>query len=372
MADLLAMDACQPQTPSRLPPSFSGVLTPLKWRDWNFCLLNHPDQRLATFVTAGIRDGFRLGFDYQSRPSCRSASRNMSSAREHPLVISEYLAKECAEGRVIGPLDPAVLPSVHVSPFGVRPKGNTGKWRLILDLSAPIGRSINDGIGSSLSSLSYVSVDDAAQAIVQKGRGAILAKVDIRSAYRVVPVHPDDRWMLGMKWENQLFIDTALPFGLRSAPKIFTAVADAIEWIVRNEGVEFLFHYLDDFLVVGSSASNECAASLDILLTMFARLGVPVATEKLEALTFLGIELDSRAMLMRLPRSKIQELQDLLREWNPKRSCTKRELRSLAGKTPACMQGGSTWPNLPSAYIRGHGAGEEMASPHSAEAPTAV
>ncbi len=218
MADLLAMNACQPRMPSRLPPPFSGILTPLKWRDWHFCLQNHPDQHFTAYVTEGIRDGFRLGFDYRFHPSCRSASRNMTSAREHPAVISEYLAKECAERRVMGPLDPAVLPSVHVSPLGVRPKGNTGRWRLTVDLSAPIGRSINDGIESPKCSLSYVSVDDAAQAIVQKGRGAILAKVDIRNVYQVVPVHPDDRWMLGMKWENQLFIDTTLPFGLRLAP----------------------------------------------------------------------------------------------------------------------------------------------------------
>ena len=46
-------------------------------------------------------------------------------------------------------------------------------------------------------------------------------------------------------------MDTALPFGLRSAPKIFTAVADAVEWIAKQEGVGFVIHYLDDFLVVG-------------------------------------------------------------------------------------------------------------------------
>jgi len=48
-----------------------------------------------------------------------------------------------------------------------------------------------------------------------------------------------------------LFIDTVLPFGLCSAPKIFTAVADAVEWILKDEGVRFAIHYLDKFLVKG-------------------------------------------------------------------------------------------------------------------------
>ena len=53
---------------------------------------------------------------------------------------------------------------------------------------------------------------------------------------RSVPVHPMDRSLLGMRWEGALYIDTALPFGLRSAPKIFNAVADAVEWVARRQG----------------------------------------------------------------------------------------------------------------------------------------
>ena len=59
-----------------------------------------------------------------------------------------------------------------------------------------------------------------------------------------VPVHPDDRPLLGMKWKDQLYVEAALPFGLRSAPKIFNAVADAMEWILREHGVKTSLHYL--------------------------------------------------------------------------------------------------------------------------------
>ena len=177
----------------------------------------------------------------------------MLSAVQKPEVVREYLVKECVEGRVMGPLEPTQFPRVQISRFGVIPKGSSGKWRLIVDLSSPEGHSVNDGIDSELCSLKYVTVDDAVTAIQQKGSGAHLAKIDIQSAYRIIPVHPDDRWLLGMSWEGALYIDTVLPFGLRSAPKIFNAVAHVVEWIVRQQGEDTVFHYLDDFLIVGNA-----------------------------------------------------------------------------------------------------------------------
>ena len=87
--------------------------------------------------------------------------------------------------------------------------------------------------------------------IVQVGRGAQLAKLDIESAYRMIPVHPGDRLLLAVQWAGQMFFDTRLPFGLRLAPKIFTAVADALQWVMLKHGVSWVAHYLDDFITVG-------------------------------------------------------------------------------------------------------------------------
>ena len=118
---------------------------------------------------------------------------------------------------------------VQVNRMGAVPKSTPGKYRLIVDLSYPEGQSVNSRISEALCSLSYVSVEGAAQIMLRLGRGALLAKVDIRNAYRNIPVHPDDRWLLGLSWKGDIFIDTVLPFGLRSAPKIFNSVADALD-----------------------------------------------------------------------------------------------------------------------------------------------
>ena len=85
---------------------------------------------------------------------------------------------------------------MHVSSLGIIPKKTPGKWRLIVDLPSLEGASVNDGVGSEICSLQYVSVEDAAQAVVANGAGTWLGKVDVARAYRNIPIHPDDRWLL--------------------------------------------------------------------------------------------------------------------------------------------------------------------------------
>ena len=94
-----------------------------------------------------------------------------------------------------------------------------------MDLSSPHGESVNDGIEAELCTLEYLRLDEVTNRIAKSGRGTMLAKMDIASAYRMVPVHPEDRPLLVIQWAGQLYFDTRLPFGLRSAPNIFTTVA---------------------------------------------------------------------------------------------------------------------------------------------------
>ena len=87
-----------------------------------------------------------------------------------------------------------------------------------------------------------------------------------------------------MEWKKSLYIDTCLPFGLRSAPKLFNILADLLAWITKQRGVSFSMHYLDSFLLVGPFDSRTCQHNLDIFTQVCKELGIPLATEKLEAL----------------------------------------------------------------------------------------
>ena len=125
---------------------------------------------------AGIKEGFRIGFSGEAKGLGQCSNRNMLSAREHPGVVDDYLAAECGQGRVLGPLKQELFPQVHPNKFGVIPKGTLGRWRLIVDESSPAGSSVNDGIEEALRCLTYVGVGDAVRGIVERGCGTQLAK----------------------------------------------------------------------------------------------------------------------------------------------------------------------------------------------------
>ena len=194
---------------------------------------------------------------------------------------------------------------------------------------------MNDGVDPFLCSLSYTAVDHVAEAVVSLGVGALLAKVDIESAYRLIPVRPEDRLLQAMQWRDQIYVDPMLPFGLRSVPKIFNAVADALHWYLGQRGITCLFHYLDDFIILAPPQSPCFQQDLSTLLEVCAELGVPIANHKTEGpascLVFLGIEADRVANKFRLPEDKLCHLQTLLEQWGDRRTCTQRELESLVG-----------------------------------------
>jgi len=147
-----------------------------------------------------------------------------------------------------------------------------------------------------------------------------MAKLDVKSAYSNVPVHPSDCYLLGMKWRNQYYVHLALPFGLRSAPFIFNAIADMVEWIlVHSYQIPDLLHYLNDFIIAGPPESSQCAHNLSIAVSVCRRLGLPLHAGKcvgpLTVLVVLGIELDSFNQIASLPAKKLSALRDLITSW---------------------------------------------------------
>jgi len=141
-----------------------------------------------------------------------------------------------------------------------------------------------------------------------EGKGSLLVKADIKEAYRMVPVHPEDQHLLGVEWEGVIFMDKMLIFGLRSAPKIFSTVANAAQWIFKKEGVNCGLYYLDDYIFVASDSSSAMAQKC----TTFTRLGIPLEQSKLEGpslcLSFLGIEVDTDNLQLRLTHGKLAYL----------------------------------------------------------------
>ena len=211
---------------------------------WEVALQRHLDCLFVEYVIQGLEQGFRISFD-DTRP-IRSASCNMASTYAAPQVVSDYLQATVALGRILGPLGP-LQDRLIISKFGVIPKKHqVGKWRLILDLSSPKEASINDGISKDLCSVKYPYFDQVAKLIMEARVGALLSKINIKDAYHIVPVHPEDWTLLRMQWYGQW---TPAYFGLRSVPKIFTAIADSLQWIFIQQGVLTNIHCLHDFFI---------------------------------------------------------------------------------------------------------------------------
>ena len=186
-------------------------------------------------------------------------SKNLQTAFEDPDLISANLAEEVSLGRTAGPFDTPPFSNFQVLPIGLVPKKNSGKFRTIFHLSYPQSgsSSINYHISKEDFSLQYVTIDDAINGIQLNGPGCFLAKTDIESAFRLIPIHPNDYELLGMCWKGRYYYDKVLPFGLRSAPCIFNKLSNALEWIlVNNYNVSFACHILDDFLIIEPPATQ--------------------------------------------------------------------------------------------------------------------
>ena len=291
----------------------------------------HPDQSLVSYLVQGFSQGFSLGV----RGSVsQDRTNNLQSALSNPLATSHAIQKEVSRGHTHGPFSRPPFQPCHTSPIGIVAKKD-GSFRLILDLSDNHAGSVNECIDIDDFSMKYCSFDDAVDLLLDAGPNPYMAKVDIKHAFRLCPVRPDEWPLLCFVWAGAFFFDSCLPFGLRSSPFIFNSFADALLWCLSNQlAIDRIIHYLDDFFLCHVSF-DACQTDMQRLIALFNHLGVPLAPDKVcgpsTCITFLGIEIDSTAHTIRLPADKLSALLDLLSVWEDKHSCTKRELLALIG-----------------------------------------
>ena len=237
-----------------------------------------------------------------------------------------------------GPFISPPFPNFQVYPIGVVPKKHSSDWRTIFHLSYPKhhSTSVNAHISPTDYSLHYISVDNAISIIQSLGQGCFMSKLDIKSAFRNIPVHPSNWELLGMKWQGLYYFDTVLPFGLRSAPYLFDQFSCMLEWIIKTKlGIPNVIHILDDFSFVTKPPRSDCLTALCNILCLFTELDIPVAPGKTfpptTSLGFMGVLFDSIIMEARLPLDKLTRTKEALHEWSHKKSATLKELQSLIG-----------------------------------------
>ena len=258
---------------------------------------------------------------------------NYKSAIDYPNrdKVEQQIKHEIAQGNyVITETKPTII-----SALGVVPKKDSNDVRLIHDCSRPAGASVNTY--ATCEHYAYETVERASKLIKP---GAFLAKIDLKSAYRHVPIHPSNYTATGLKWtfsgdtEATHIIDTKLPFGAARSPGIFHRLTQSVTRMMARRDMTVLA-YLDDFLVIADT-EYDCWIAFRQLVTLLEQLGFTINWSKVidptQSLIYLGIEINSVLRQLILPEQKLCEIKDALQAAKQKEKMTKREMQSLAGK----------------------------------------
>ncbi|MEW8547701.1 MAG: reverse transcriptase domain-containing protein [Candidatus Thiodiazotropha sp.] len=287
------------------------------------------------FILNGLKNGFDI-IDGDASPTpvhCENHRSAMPASAYYNQATRQVL-KEIEKGNYIVVSQPPEI----ISPIGVIPKPDGGV-RLIHDCSRPDGLSVNDYCTADWKQ-KFSTVDDAASLVTP---GCFMAKVDLKSAYRSVPISTHSQRVTGLKWQfgkQTVYLrDTKLCFGSKLAPGIFHRLTQAVKRMLKRHGLRATVVYLDDFFIKADSF-EDCLLALNTLISLLRKLGFQINWNKVvdptTRITFLGIEIDSMEMCLRLPDEKLHQVRDELLHFQTRKRASKKQLQSLAGKLNFC------------------------------------
>ena len=282
------------------------------------------------FLLNGIKFGFDI-VDVDSEPQPVELDNHPSASPQSPLFqqASKQVEQEIINQNYIEVDSPPII----VSPLGAIPKPDGGV-RLIHDCSRPQGSAVNDYV-SAFDKQRFQSVDDACKLVKE---GFYMAKVDLKWAYRSVNISKHSQLFTGLKWQFQgktkYFYDGKLPFGSKLAPGIFHRLSQAVRRMMSRKGFNIVA-YLDDFFIC-EATKDLCSKGLRSLVQLLRKLGFLINWNKVvdptNSLTFLGVQICSREMCLRLPSDKLHALRAELDSFGARKRASKKQLQSLVGK----------------------------------------
>jgi hypothetical protein len=297
---------------------------------------DYPNRGAISFLTSGFTKGFSIGFNgFRDR---LVISPNHPSADLQQEVLSKQLAEEVKNGWISEfPLVPN--PRFIGSPLGMTEK-SSGGWRRIHDLSWNGVLSINAGIW--VPPFEYGSFDQLIDAVLGFGKGCVIFKLDVDSAFRLLPVAVRDRQLLGFSFRGKFYTENRLPFGLSSSPWLFDRFMDALTFVLSkavSPKISFkLIRYCDDLAIVTGSLDDALIVR-DTFVKLAASLGAPFSAKKLKAegnpdtkCIFLGCGINTETMTSFIPANRKTEAINLCEKAAELSSFRLDFLQSLVGK----------------------------------------
>lgn len=323
--------------------------TPVKTEIISQLTAHHPDQNEVRDVIHSIQNGFDLHYEGPRYPS---TAENMHSVNENKAYTQDKIDQFIMKDWVAGPFDPddPSLPSnLIISPIGLIPKSddspqspndsdnNSMQFRLIMNLSAP--NSINQHIDKELCKVKYASFDQAVQLALKMGKGAYQAKLDVKSAFNLLPVRIQDLELLGFKFNDKIYVQKMMPQGLSYSCKAWERFGNILDWIIQNETKSTNFvRYMDDIYIC-CRTEDQCRILMDKIMTTLTILGIPINHDKTvfptQIITFLGLGLDTQKQEITVPLPKRIKanilLGEMIQKYQSKKKVRVRMIYHVAG-----------------------------------------
>ena len=164
--------------------------------------------------------------------------------------------------------------------------------------------------------------------------GEWVLSIDLSDAYLHIPIHPLSRKYLRFCHRSQVFQFTSLPFGLATAPQVFTMIVKEVKQMALSRGLR-LHQYLDDWLI-RSQSQEESLVNTQAVVDLTQSLGWIINQEKSElkptqVFSFVGYEYHLDVALVKPTQERWLKLQDLILRLKSKHVLTARCLMSLIG-----------------------------------------
>lgn len=210
-----------------------------------------------------------------------------------------------------------------LSPYFLAEKPN-GEKRFILNL-----KKLNEFLVPP-----HFKLEDKKTVMRILSKDSYLATLDLKDAYLTIPVSKSSRKFLRFKFENNIYEFTCIPFGLCTAPFLFTKLMKPVIHSLRSKSFLSVI-YLDDFLLMGKT-KEECTENMKITRKVVERLGLVVNEEKSsfepsKVVKFLGFEWDSEKMSIRLTIEKKQNISSFALKLCRKSMCKIRDMAQFIG-----------------------------------------
>jgi len=252
------------------------------------------------FVLSTI-EGYKIPFITLPSQSCEPVQPEFSDIEN--LHIDKCITKLKQIGAIVSVKPDRIQ---FVSKIFAVPKSD-GTYRLILNL-----KEVNKFIEHT-----HFKMEDYRTVCNLIQQDGYLGSIDLQDAYHLIHMYPGHQVYLRFRWKGILYQYTCLPFGLSSAPRVFTKIMRPVVGHLRGKG-NVSVQYLDDILLLGKNP-KDCAKNIKVTSEFLIWLGFLINNEKsmLEPsveIKYLGFNFNTSTMTLSLPANKATKIIQLCKE----------------------------------------------------------